>query len=173
MLFGEYTVTQGGSALALPLNAFSGSWHFEDYSEEYAEKMLEFATYAFKLSQPGFSEYELNEVINQIDIGLRFVSDIPSGYGLGSSGTFVAAFYERFFNQKENLQLSELKLQLASLESYFHGKSSGIDPLVSFLNKAVLIQGEEVRVADVNLQQSYPFNFFLAESLLNLFISKN
>jgi mevalonate kinase len=37
------------------------------------------------------------------------------------------------------MELLKLKSFFARLESFFHGKSSGLDPMVSFLNKAVLI----------------------------------
>ncbi len=69
---------------------------------------------------------------------LRFESDIPQGYGLGSSGALTAAFYARF-SERKLLQAptADLQRELAVLESFFHGRSSGMDPLVSLLRKAI------------------------------------
>lgn len=49
----------------------------------------------------------------------------------------VAAFYERYFELRKNKD--QIKIELGALEDFFHGKSSGYDPLVSFLNNPILI----------------------------------
>jgi mevalonate kinase len=41
-----------------------------------------------------------------------------------------------------NDNLAELKSVLSVLESYFHGKSSGLDPLICYLNLPILIKGQ-------------------------------
>jgi len=69
--------------------------------------------------------------------GLYFDSNIPEGYGVGSSGALSAALFERYVPY-DPLDISTLKLQLSQIESLFHGKSSGMDPLVSFLNCPIL-----------------------------------
>jgi mevalonate kinase len=41
------------------------------------------------------------------------------------------------------------------MESYYHGKSSGLDPLVSFLNKPILIDNNhEIKTVDIPKQNS-------------------
>ena len=49
--------------------------------------------------------------------------------------------------RKKVQDLSELKNLFAGLEAYFHGKSSGIDPLTSYVNKPLWVSGSDnVRV---------------------------
>lgn len=84
--------------------------------------------------------YDTNQLLEDLEKGLCFDSDIPQGYGLGSSGALVAAVYHQYRkNRKKNYVVSELKNELAELESHFHGTSSGLDAMVCYLNKAVLL----------------------------------
>jgi mevalonate kinase len=58
-----------------------------------------------------------------------------------------AAFYGNYVRDAipsdcHDNQLSELKMHLAFLETYFHGSSSGIDPLVSYTKSALLLGGD-------------------------------
>ena len=95
----------------------------------------------FKLNIAGFQK--------DIADGLFFDSNIPQGYGVGSSGALVAAIFEKYSFIKytpENIskdELKELKKILGLLESYFHGKSSGIDPLICYMNLPILIENKE------------------------------
>ena len=84
-----------------------------------------------------------------LDLRLYFDSSIPQGYGVGSSGALVAAFYDRYAVDKISPQadlipekLSRLKSIFAAMESYFHGKSSGLDPLNSYLSLPLLIHSK-------------------------------
>jgi len=63
----------------------------------------------------------------------------------------VAAIYDRYANNRitilENLtrdKLLKLKEIFAQMESFFHGKSSGLDPLNSFLSLPILIHSKDV-----------------------------
>ena len=67
-----------------------------------------------------------------------------SGYGLGSSGTLVAAVYDAYVKQKTD-DLLRLKTLFGQMESYFHGSSSGIDPLQCYLGKPFKITPEGVQ----------------------------
>lgn len=62
---------------------------------------------------------------------------------MGSSGALTAAAFELFCNFK-NLSQLELKEKLAESENYFHGNSSGLDPLTIYLNKTILVDGPEI-----------------------------
>ena len=98
------------------------------------------------------SEEDLSAIINvdqlAIDIanGLSFDSSIPQGYGVGSSGALVAAIYNQYAvekieaNAKSNI--IALKDLFSKMETYFHGKSSGLDPLICYLNLPVLIKSK-------------------------------
>ena len=70
---------------------------------------------------------------------------MPSGYGLGSSGTLVAAVYDRYAIQKKDDYL-QLKTLFGKMESHFHGSSSGIDPLQCYLGKPFKITPKGVEL---------------------------
>ena len=67
-----------------------------------------------------------------------FDSNIPLGYGVGSSGALVAAIYDRY-KLTEIEDAMKLKSFLAAMESYFHGSSSGVDPLQCFFGKPFVL----------------------------------
>jgi mevalonate kinase len=71
--------------------------------------------------------------------GMIFKSNIPVNYGLGSSGALVAALYDSYSLNKNKIDLSDTIKELSSIESFFHGKSSGLDPLTSYLNSPILV----------------------------------
>ena len=97
--------------------------------------------------------------------GLFFQSNIPTGYGLGSSGAVVAAVYDRYCMDKET-DLFLLKNKLGAMESFFHGKSSGIDPLVSFVQKSLLIDNNFIKKIEAPLltHPSDDYCFFLLDT---------
>ena len=75
---------------------------------------------------------------------------VPQGYGVGSSGALVAAIYDKYASDKitvlENLtreKLLQLKAVFSQMESFFHGKSSGLDPLNSYLSLPILINSKD------------------------------
>jgi mevalonate kinase len=83
-------------------------------------------------------------------VGMFFDSSIPQGYGVGSSGALVAAIYDKYAKDKitvlENLtreKLLRLKTIFSEMESFFHGKSSGLDPLNSYLSLPILIKSKD------------------------------
>ncbi len=151
LLFGEHIINKGAMGLALPLNNYSGCLSFGDTknrtvnsSNTSIENLANHIVYSETLA----SNYNTNLLLEDIERGLYFDSDIPQGYGLGSSGALVAAIYFQYYKfRKRNYVLSELKNELAQLESYFHGKSSGLDALVCYLNKTVLLNNGEVAEA--------------------------
>ena len=81
---------------------------------------------------------------------MYFDSSIPQGYGIGSSGALVAAIYDQYADNKitilENLtqeKLLTLKKIFSKMESHFHGTSSGLDPLNSYLSIPILINSHD------------------------------
>jgi mevalonate kinase len=69
---------------------------------------------------------------------------------VGSSGALVAAIYDKYAHNKitvlENLtreKLLQLKTIFGQMESFFHGKSSGLDPLNSYLSIPILINSKD------------------------------
>jgi mevalonate kinase len=160
LLFGEYTVLQGGLALAIPLNKYTGRWNFLPDTSIIWDEGKEWAQYIRPQIDLGF-EYE--RFISDIENGLYFESDIPIGYGLGSSGSLSAALFASYCNNLYK-DLPDLKSKLSRIESFFHGQSSGTDPLVSYLNKSVLLGGNEnMKLLDIRYQDVLD-GFFLLDS---------
>ena len=94
--------------------------------------------------------FEIEKLKEDVDNGMYFDSSIPQGYGVGSSGALVAAIYDKYALNKitvlENLtreKLLQLKAIFSKMESFFHGKSSGLDPLNSYLSLPILINSKD------------------------------
>lgn len=135
LLFGEYTILQGSRGLAMPLPLFKGKWTRE--GEDPVKGVLtEIADYF--LDNKIFSILDLDRFRSEVAEGWHFESTIPFGYGVGSSGALTAGIYDRYGIDKKK-ELSVLKKELSAIEGFFHGASSGIDPLISYLNQPVLM----------------------------------
>jgi len=93
--------------------------------------------------------FDFKKMNEDLTKGMYFDSTIPQGYGVGSSGALVAAIYDRYAQNKitvrENLTKDKtliLKNIFSEMESFFHGKSSGLDPLNSYLSLPILIHSK-------------------------------
>jgi mevalonate kinase len=103
-----------------------------------------------EIEQPDLVRFDLATLEADVTNGMYFDSSIPQGYGVGSSGALVAAIYDKYAQNKitvlENLtreKLLELKTIFSQMESFFHGKSSGLDPLNSYLSIPILINSKD------------------------------
>lgn len=153
LLFGEYGIIEDSQGLTLPYSFYKGTLKFSDLDNDFEKKsnqsLEKYSNYLSDLELP--SDYQLDVKSFQSDIakGLFFDSNIPQGYGVGSSGALVAAIFEKYSVIKRNPEtiskdeLKDLKVIFGQLESYFHGKSSGIDPLICFMNLPILIESKE------------------------------
>ncbi|HLP50796.1 MAG TPA: hypothetical protein VK154_07925 [Chitinophagales bacterium] len=149
LLFGEHIINKGAMGLAAPVEQYNGMFKYGSLRDQQvleSNKSLElFANYIVYHEQIA-SQYDTNQFLEDIESGLYFDSNIPQGYGLGSSGALVAAVYYQYNSfKKKKKPVSEVKNELAILESYYHGKSSGLDAMVSYMNKAVLLDKGEVK----------------------------
>lgn len=153
LLFGEYTLLHNSMALVIPCDRYSGKLNFcrEDPDNKYALQSNEFLK---KFSAFVASHVDENFVLEvkqmewEIENGLFFQSTIPQGYGLGSSGALVVAIFLRYLKKAKNLKddfkyltfekIQKLRSSLGKLESFFHGTSSGLDPLSIILNEPIL-----------------------------------
>ena len=155
LLFGEYGIIKNSKGLAIPYNAAKGALKIDEHPSAKAldsnKKLAKYATYLEQLQhdQPQQFSFEIDRLKEDINKGLYFDSSIPEGYGIGSSGALVAAIYSNYATDKitvlENLtreKLLELKKLFGTMESFFHGTSSGLDPLNSYLSLPILIQAE-------------------------------
>lgn len=164
-MFGEYTVTTGGDALAIPLKIFKGHWSVSSAAEHPDPVLLRLAAYLDNAPCLPEVNFEGNMFRESLKAGCYFHSEIPYGYGLGSSGALTAAIFDRYYSGISALSVVDIRKQLAIMESFFHGASSGTDPLVSYLNKAIRIRGEnEVEVLETLLWPVKDYTFFLLDT---------
>lgn len=152
LLIGEYTVLLGSEALAVPFEHFSGKWCQVDGEEYQVRIFREWVGYLLKAEGIGTARLDLKGLLQEVNDGLRFCSDIPIGSGLGSSGALTAAVLDRFGNMPADPD--QLKNILGRIESFFHGKSSGLDPLVSLADQPVLT-GRKTRLVNRNIWKDF------------------
>lgn len=153
LLFGEYGIIKDSKGLSIPYNFFKGALKWDKNPSEMAQKsnksLKAFADYLKNLEE-GLVSFDMEALEADIANGMYFDSSIPQGYGIGSSGALVAAIYDRYAKDKitvlENLtreKLLQLKKIFGKMESFFHGKSSGLDPLNSYLSLPILINSQD------------------------------
>jgi mevalonate kinase len=156
LLFGEYGIIKDSKGLSIPYNFYNGALKVTENPSAEAQKSNEslqrFAAYLEQLQQekPTLVNFNIELLNADLTRGMFFDSSIPQGYGVGSSGALVAAIYDKYAQDKitvlENLtreKLLQLKNIFAEMESFFHGKSSGLDPLNSYLSIPILINSKD------------------------------
>ncbi|RKN83278.1 mevalonate kinase family protein [Ulvibacterium marinum] len=156
LLFGEYGIIKDSKGLSIPYNFFKGALKTDDNpsvtAKESNQNLREFTGYLEMVTKnsPDLVSFNFNALKNDINAGMYFDSSIPQGYGVGSSGALVAAIYDKYAEHKitvlENLtrgKLLKLKAIFGKMESFFHGKSSGLDPLNSYLSLPILINSKD------------------------------
>jgi len=156
LLFGEYGIIKDSKGLSIPYNFYKGALKSDASISKEAtksnESLGEFAHYLEQLtiSEPGLVTFDVDMLKADVEKGMYFDSSIPQGYGIGSSGALVAAIYDKYAHDKitvlENLtreKLLKLKTIFGKMESFFHGKSSGLDPLNSYLSLPILINSKD------------------------------
>ncbi|MDH3699084.1 MAG: mevalonate kinase [Flavobacteriaceae bacterium] len=156
LLFGEYGIIKDSKGLSIPYNFFKGALKKDTSDSQEAKRsnkrLKEFADHLNTLhkEEPELVRFDLDSLMADIEDGMYFDSSIPQGYGIGSSGALVAAIYDKYAFDKitilENLtreKLLVLKSIFGKMESFFHGKSSGLDPLNSYLSLPILINSQD------------------------------
>ena len=192
LLFGEYGIIKDSKGLAIPYNSYQGalkvSEKLSDTAKESNQNLLNFHQYLVTIADKNNTHFRLDELRNDIDNGMYFDSSIPQGYGVGSSGALVAAIYDKYADDKitvlENLtrdKLLQLKETFSLMESFFHGKSSGLDPLNSYLSIPILINSKDnLEATGIPSQKEGKGAVFLLDSeqvgetepMVNIFMNK-
>ena len=126
LLFGEYTVLNGSQALAVPLHAWFGQWVHDPGQMDDDPAIIDYAGWLAK--EDIISTTTMQAMVDDHRAGWRYAANIPIGYGLGSSGAFVAALYDRYVAGPGDESPTAI---MARMEGYFHGTSSGMDPMVA------------------------------------------
>ncbi|MFQ3297841.1 MAG: mevalonate kinase [Polaribacter sp.] len=191
LLFGEYGIIKDSKGLAIPYNAYRGALKTSEtligkslVSNENLERFYQYLL-ALKTDLVVFNLVAFKKDIKN---GMYFDSSIPQGYGVGSSGALVASIYDEYAADKitvlENLtrdKLLNLKAVFALMESFFHGKSSGLDPLNSYLSLPILINSKDhIEPAGIPSQKKGKGAVFLLDSeqvgetepMVNIFMNK-
>jgi len=199
MLFGEYSVICDSMGLTIPYSHFTGALGFinkEQYTKyelavESNKHLRDYLHYLRDLQNGQDLRYKLDleRFEYDIDKGLYFESNIPQGYGIGSSGALVAAVYDQYVltgikDRKilTGMEIAGLKETFSRMESFFHGVSSGLDPLLCYIRHPLLIRNK-MQIETVGIpRDKFGANsaIFLVDSgvlgktgpLVNLFIER-
>ena len=144
----------GSEALLTPYYSAFGEWSSvinrpSAQAFESNESIRKF--YNYLNDNDEFRILDLKRFEMEINAGLFFDSNIPLGYGVGSSGALVAAIFDRYKLIEIN-DIPKLKNFLAKMESFFHGSSSGMDPLQCYLGKPFIISRDVTPVASIGQQ---------------------
>ena len=142
ILFGEFSVIQSSMGLVIPYTLFDGRLTFRrDNTAVIDPELKAFSLFIKQLIDSNHLNCQFDITSFEFDIsqGLFFDSTIPQGYGVGSSGALVAAIFDRYEQENHStLDIAKLKRIFSQLEAHFHGASSGVDPLISYLNSPIL-----------------------------------
>ncbi len=155
LLFGEYGLIENSKGLTVPYDFYNGILKYNSIQNSISKKSNEDLLTYFNFLE-NVTVNKLDKILDFLSLkkdikdGLHFDSTIPQGYGIGSSGALVAAIYNKYafnkiFIEKDNFnkeKLNELKNIFSTMESFFHGKSSGIDPLICYLNIPLIINSK-------------------------------
>ena len=151
LLFGEYGIIKDSKGLSIPYNFYRGALKVSNdpSTQDSHEKLVAFCNHLKTLPESIVS-FDWKRLQEDLENKMYFDSSIPQGYGIGSSGALVASIYDQYALDKitvlENLtkeKLQHLKAVFAAMESFFHGKSSGLDPLNSYLSLPILINSKD------------------------------
>jgi mevalonate kinase len=160
------TIAIRTKGLALPFDLYGGNLAFPGGKMSLSEKevadtsnrqLSELADYLE--TKPADSRF-FDGVTFRKDLanGLYFQSNIPNQYGVGSSGALTAALYQQYGNSdNRKILLPEMRQEMAVIESFYHGTSSGLDPLVAYVQKPVWIESRD----KISIEAGWP------EKLLN------
>lgn len=147
LLFGEYSILSGSAAITIPLWDFKARLFLPSRETEVnRESNHHIRNFIRFLKQDDyFTEHiDTDELAKIADRGLFLQSNIPEGYGLGSSAALCVALYKAFGRSA----LTETKSLIAlysKMEAYFHGNSSGIDPITIHTGNKLLIRNGVVK----------------------------
>ncbi len=179
LLFGEYGLMFGAQALTVPFFKYSG--HLVKPAEPDPDSVNKKSTVELERFASWFHHEQLNFRMNfpldlerlrkDISENLFFRSDIPAEYGIGSSGALCAALFHDYSIYGENLTLvskrhsltEALKKDFSVMESYFHGRSSGLDPLVSFINQPILFSNSQISLPYIRTDR-LPYSVYLLDT---------
>src|SRR5208337_1491994 len=142
LLLGEYSILLGGHAITVPLRIYRASFDFLTHANRNPDAinsnttLLNLANY-FMHHEVISHNINIIRFLEDLENGLYLKSTIPMGYGIGSSGVVCAAILKTYPTDSLKPDFSphgtyRLKTLLGAMESFFHGTSSGLDPLACY-----------------------------------------
>lgn len=140
----------GSNALAIPAPKWFGVW---ECGEGVDKRLLDVITF---LKTKSITKLNLEAFENDVHQGLRFDSNIPEGYGLGSSAALTAGIFDKYYDKPQLMSIKDIVEKLAIIESCFHGESSGFDPIVSYLNRPVICVNGEYQTVEFLHDENTP-----------------
>ena len=155
LLLGEYSIIRGGQAITVPLKQFSGYFDSNPWGQGNTEpisadgeSLKPFIDYLKQKEIQNKFSFDLDLKKMQADVcrGLIFHSNIPRGYGAGSSGALVAAVFASYLEDPHwsadvlaTRYPEKVLRQLSVMESFFHGNSSGLDPMSCLMARTLWV----------------------------------
>ena len=124
LLFGEYSIIQESMGLSVPYKNFEGQLTFSptenidpNFTEKSNEHLLNFSNYLKEklVNKELEIDFDLSAFQKDIENGIFFESNIPQGFGVGSSGALVAAVYHRYALNKIDLENDKRKHFVAKI----------------------------------------------------------
>ncbi len=149
ILFGEYTVLLGGHILAVPFREKFAKW---TQTKTQDNRLLGYIEYLQQHNFPELNNEKLDALRHLVLNGLVLESNIPSGYGLGSSGSVVAAVFDAVSVESDPKRCIKIFQQM---EAYFHNVSSGIDPLVSYFDCPILKTEGDIMLLEIEIDIAF------------------
>lgn len=197
LLFGEYSVIFNSMGLTIPYTHFTGHLSMPsqrkytdiDFAQRSNTDLREYFKYLYSLYESSTLKFDLDIAAfeKDLDNGLYFESNIPQGYGLGSSGALVSAIYSSYgrhpIPKNRDMPVADiLKLKdiFSQMESFFHGTSSGLDPLNCYIQFPLLIRKkDDIRIVNIPKNHNEDSAIFLintgsagkTQPLVNLFLA--
>ena len=173
ILSGEHSVLRGSPSLLFPMKDMT-------LSIEYTKSDDFLFTLSGDPSHRSIFEQAIRKAFDQVNQTPRgtfsLKSDIPLGFGLGSSAAFCLSLSQIFF---EKSWISDILKFSIELENLFHGKSSGADIYASYYKNPILFQRKEVKkLKPIWSPHLYLYNTEVASSTkecikkVNLFIEQ-
>ncbi|WP_238785447.1 mevalonate kinase family protein [Blattabacterium cuenoti] len=154
LLFGEYGILKNYTGFSIPNYEYKGYLKFySKLDKNVINSNNEIRKFFNFLKIKKFNIINLEKLDKDLKKGIYFKSNIPQKYGIGSSGSLVAAIYDRYLMYKTsicNKNLIFIKNIFSNMESFFHGKSSGIDPLICYLKKPILVKSNK-HISTINI----------------------
>ncbi len=160
LLFGEYGIIKNAMGLCIPYNSYKAEFIKRTFKSEEEKKsnlvLQKYLQYLKDIVQEKELKLDLESFEKDIQDYMHFDSNIPQGYGVGSSGALVAAIYDKYATDKiqadriNKEDIIKLKNIFSVMEDYFHGNSSGTDPLICYL-KIPLLFKSKTHIDTINL----------------------